>query len=278
MITSVYLGTDQLDSDKRILQAIRNLAFPETSFQLAKRGGFTGNKLSVGKPRSYTFSTEWIVLGDTFSDLATQRQSFVEILGKILESGTKTFMINKVNGVNVQIDVKSVKVTGDLSANDPLKGNLLIELAAEYPYLQSQTLQSTNIYIFNGGGMTIPMGIPMSMGVGGTNEVILTNNGNVIAYPVFYFYGPLQNPSLTNLTTGKTFNLAYTLTDSSQLITVDTFNRTVVLSSGTTNVRNSASGDFWTLARGANTVHLSAAAYNTQGKVTVQFRDHYLGI
>jgi hypothetical protein len=278
MINNVYLGTDQLDSAHRILQAIRNLTFPEISYQSVKRGGYPGQKLSVGKPRSYKFSTEWIVIGDTFSDLATQRQSFAEILGKILEDGGKTFKINKANGVNIQIEVKAITVAGDISANDPLMSNMLVELEAEYPYLQSQTEQSTDINIFNGGGMSIPMSIPMSMGVGGANEVILTNGGNAAAYPTFIFYGPLQNPSLTNLTTGKTFSLAYNLTDSSQYIVVDTFNRTVMLYSGGVNVRAYVSGDFWTIARGANTVHLSAGTYNTQGKCTVKFRDHFLGI
>ncbi len=278
MISSVYLGTDQLDTSKRILQAIRNLTFPEITYQSVKRGGYPGQKLSVGKPRSYKFSTEWIVIGDTFSDFATQRQSFAEILGKILEDGTKTFKLSKANGVNVQIDVKTITVAGDLSANDPLMSNMLIELEAEYPYLQSQTLQTTDISIFNGGGMTIPMGIPMSMGVGGANEVVLTNNGNAVAYPTFTFYGPLQNPSLTNLTTGKTFSLGYNLTDSSQYVVVDTFNRTAVLYSGGVNVRGYVSGEFWTLARGANVVHLAAGTYNAQGKCTVTFRDHFLGI
>lgn len=277
MINNVYLGSDQLNTDKRILQAIRNLTFPDITYQGAKRGGFPGQKLSIGKPRSYKFATEWAIVGDTFSDLATQREDFLEILGKILEDGSKTFKINKANSVNLQIDVKTLKVTGDLSAQIPLASNVLIELEAEYPYLQDQTLQSTDINIFSGGGMSIPMGIPMSMGVGGTNEVTLTNNGNAISYPIFYFYGPLENPSLTNLTTGKTFGLTYSLTDSSQSIIVDSFNRTVVHSSGA-NLRSIASGDFWTLARGANTVHLSAASYNTQGKCTVKFRDHYLGI
>jgi len=278
MITNVYLGSDQLNTDKRILQAIRNLTFPDITYQGAKRGGFSGQKLSIGKPRSYKFATEWALVGDTFSDLATQREDFLEILGKILEDGSKTFKINKANSVNIQIDVKTVKVTGDLSAEMPLASKLLIELEAEYPYLQDQTLQTTSINIFSGGGMSIPMGIPMSMGVGGTNEVTLTNNGNAVAYPVFQFYGPLNNPSLTNLTTGKTFGLTYNLTDSSQYIEVDTFNHTVVLYAGGVNVRAYASGDFWTLARGANIVHLSAATYNTQGKCTVKFRDHYLGI
>ena len=278
MITSVYLGTDQLDSSHRILQAIRNLTFPDISYQSVKRGGYPGQKLSVGKPRSYKFSTEWIVIGDTFADLANQREDFAEILGKILEEGSKTFKINKANGVNVQIDVKGLSIAGDLSASDPLMSNMLVEVESEYPYLQSQTEQSTDIHIFNGGGMSIPMSIPMSMGVGGANEVSLVNNGNAAAYPIFYFYGPLQNPSLTNLTTGKTFSLAYNLTDSSQYIAVDTFNRTVVLYSGGVNVRGVVSGDFWTLARGANTVHLSAGTYNTQGKCTVKFRDHFLGI
>lgn len=278
MITNAYLGSDQLNTDKRVLQAIRNLTFPDITFQSVKRGGYPGQKISSGKPRSYKFATEWAVVGDTFSDLATQREDFAEILGKILEDGSKTLKINKANGVNVQIDVKALKVAGDLSAANPLLANMLVEFEAEYPYLQDQTLQSTDINIFSGGGMSIPMGIPMSMGVGGTNEVTLTNNGNAAAYPILYFYGPLLNPSLTNLTTGKTFGLTYDLTDSSQYIEVDTFNRTVVLRSAGTNVRGSVSGDFWTLARGANVIHLSASTYNTQGKCTVKFRDHYLGI
>lgn len=278
MIDTITLGSNQLHSTKVFLAKIANLTFPALQSSMAKKGGFSGVKLSISKFQSYKFMTEWMIIADDPSDLATQRETLVGLIGQILSTGSQTLKIDKANSVDVQIDVKSAMVKGDLSAVNYHHSALLIEFEAEYPFLQSQTLQSENINIYSGGGMPIPMAIPMSMAGGAINEVTLTNNGNYKAYPVFTFYGPLNNFSLANITTGESISLNYTLSTSADYIVIDTFNRTALLYPGGTNVRQYVSGDFFTLATGDNLLHLANTSYNGQAYCKVEFRDHYLGI
>lgn len=278
MITSITQNTTALTNTKRFCIAIRGLTFPEMNYTKVKRGGFSGQKISPSKPNSFKFSSEWMIIGSSFSDLATQREDFIELLGDILKNESATWKINKANAVNVQVEVKGVNVTGDVQADDGSGSKMLVELLAEYPYLVSQSETSQDVFIFNGGGMSIPMRIPMSMAVGGANDVTLTNNGNADAYPVLTFYGPLTNPSVANITTNKTLSLNLTLNTSNDYVVVDTFLRTAVLYPSGSNARQYISGDFWTLDRGNNIIHLGNATYNNQGKCNVSFRDHYLGV
>lgn len=278
MITAVYLDDDRLDSSKIFLQAVRNMTFPSIGSSSLGRGSFHGVKVIPSRFQSFKFATEWFIVGDDPEDLATQRETLVGLVGQIIKLGSRTFKINKNNDVDVQIVVKNASVAGDLKSENYHTCTMLISLEAEYPLFQSQELQSEDILIFTGGGMEIPMGIPMDMSGGATNEATLENNGNYDAFPVFTFYGPLENPSLSNLTTGETLNLNLTLLTSNDYVVVDTYSRTVMLYPSGNNARQYATGDFFTLQPGENVIHLSNSSYNGTAFCRVEFRDHYLGI
>ncbi len=157
---------------------------------------------------------------------------------------------------------------------------MLVELVSEYPYLQSQDQQSSDVFIYNGGGMSIPMALPMDMSTGGSNEANLSSSDTIEAFPIFRFYGPLTNPSLQNVTTAKTLSVNYSLTSPTDYIEIDTINRTVNLciSGSISNGRQYISGDFWTLQVGANIIHLGNTSFNATGKCVITWRDHFIGI
>lgn len=278
MITAIYLGSSRLDANGRYLTGIKNLSFPESVQSGSRKGGYYGQKLSPVMLGGFRFSTEWTIAADSFSALATAGETFASYLWDIIGSGSQTLKISKSNGIDIQIDVVGVTLTGDVVASDGISRRVLIEFASEYPFLVSQGQITENIYINQAGGMGIPMGIPMDMSVGGTETLSLLNYGNCDAYPTITLYGALTNPSLTNLTTGETINITYTLDDSNDYIVIDIFNRTVLLYPGATNARQYFSGDFFTLVPGLNEISLNSGVYNTSGKATFVYRDHYLGI
>lgn len=278
MIDSVFLDTVQLTAPNRFVLSIRNGGFPDIDYSSVKKGGYTGRTISPGKFISYKFVIEWNIVGSSFSDLANQREAFISLLGNIVSAGGKRLKINKANGINVYIDIKGIDVLTDVSTSDPLNSRVLTEMEAEYPFLRSQTPSQTQVSIFSGGGMPIPMPIPMPMNAGGAGEAIILNNGNYEAYPIFTFTGPLSNPTLTNLTTGKTITLNFTLNTGSDIIEIDVFGRGAVFRPSGANARQYISGDFWTLAVGSNIVHLGNASFNPSGKCIVDYADTYLGI
>lgn len=282
MITDIFVDDVQLNNSRRYCRGIQNLSFPSLPSIAAGKASMEGQRLTVGKFTSYKFGMDWQLIGSSFSDLASQREEFEKILGSVIASGGKTLKISKSNGVGVQIEIKRTAVTGDITAEDGNGSAMMVECEAEYPFLMSQTLQSVDAHIFKGGGMRIPMSIPLNMSRGGSNTTVLSNNGTIYAYPVFTFSGPLENPTLFNVTTQKTLNISYKLNSVTDRIVVDTFLRTVLLYTGDArtgvNLRGSVSGDFWTLQAGDNEVRLGNAAYNALGKCNISFRDHYLGI
>ena len=276
MIISVFLGSVQLDTVDRALSSIRNLSFPFIQYSAIRKAGFAGQSISPSNFASYKFSLEFTIVGGTFADLATKRQQFVADLAQIITQGEQTLKINKSDGVNVQVAIKGIDIDADLDARDPVTSRFRIEMEAEYPFLQSQILKAFPANVFIGGGMSIPMGIPMDMSIGGQNEITIDNDGNADAFPIFEFTGPLTTPSLTNTTTDKVFNLSASLASASDKIVVDTFLRTVVILPANSNGRRFASGDFWTVAPGNNLIRLGGSP--TTGFVTITFRDHYFGI
>ena len=277
MITSITLGGNQITSTQVLLQGFQNASFPSTVYTRTKRGGYQGNKMPTPSFASYQFVMNLLVIGLNFSDLVAQRAALFKVLGLVHSAGAQTLVLTRSDGASLQIDIKTIEVTGDISSDDGCTSALQVTLNAEYPFLQNSIGNVQDVRQANGGGFAIPFGIPFSMNTGGSTLVQLQNNGNYAAYPIFTFVGPLTNPSITNNTTGQTLNLAYTLATLSDSLVVDCYNRSAVIKPSGNVGRQYVSGIFWTVPIGASTVTLSAGGGET-GKCTVAFRDTFLGV
>jgi hypothetical protein len=278
MIDAIYLEATALTNNKRFCTAIRNLNFPEVDWSSSKKGGFYGRQLSEGKLVSNRFATEFQIVGDDFADLADQREEFIKLIGEIISGGGKLLKIDKANGTDLQVTVKGVDVSGDVSFADPLNASMLIEWETEKPVLESQTLSEEEAFIFSGGGTPVPMPIPLDMSVGGINELTISNGGNYPAFPVFTFQGPLLNPSLYNVTSDKLIQITYNLPTASDKIEIDTYTRICKFIPSNLPARQYVSGDFWVVELGTNIIHLGSGSVNPNGKCTITYRDTYIGI
>jgi hypothetical protein len=279
MITQLTLGGINLLSNQILLQSFNNGSFPATVYTRSKRGGYQGTKLVSPTFASYQFVLTVQIVGKSFSDLVTQRDTFLGILGTIHSAGVQTLIATRSDGQMRQIDIKAIQVTGDISVDDMTSSILQITLEAEYPFLQSAALKSQDILIYNGGGISIPMSIPLDFSIGrsANTAINILNAGNYAAYPVFTFVGPLTNPSITNNTSGLTLSLAQTLADSAHSIIVDTYLRTVILQPSGNNGRQYASGTFWTIPQNIlQNISLGNSNNTDTGKVTISWRDTWL--
>lgn len=90
----------------------------------------------------------------------------------------------------------------------------------------------------------------------------ITVEGTVETFPVMKIYGPFENPTIKNVTTGKTMTLSYTLTSATAYLEIDFFNHTIK-KNGVTNVYgtalNFASSTWWGLTPGVNEFEVSSA-------------------
>jgi phage-related protein len=126
------------------------------------------------------------------------------------------------------------------------------------------------------------MAIPMSMAGGVSVTSTATNDGDSDSYPIIIFHGELEDPTLTNQTTGEQITLNYTLT-AGQRIEIDTKRQTALFYTADddpegANVLQYIGGDWLKLVAGTNTLKLVTAVYNSIGYVNLQWRDKYLGI
>jgi len=279
MITALTLGGLALTKDKWLLQAFKNGSFPATVYTRSKRGGKNGSKLVTPTFASYQFVVDFLIVGSSFSDLALQRDAFLGIIGIVHSGGSQTLIATRSDSTSRQIDIKAITVTGDLTTDDGLSSLIEITFEAEYPFLQSSNPKSQDVLLSNGGGMSVPMKVPLDLSVGHSNTITIQNNGNYAAYPIFTFVGVLTNPVITNVTTGEAFSLTYALPTSSDSIVVDTFLGTVVIKPSGNVGRQYASGVFWTVPiNGAITVQLTTSVGGQTGKCVIAWRDTFLNI
>lgn len=285
---NIYLDNTQIhDNSDRIgfviFPDIQGMEIPTVRLPSFNRpnldGAFVPNQLYGGRLISFIGK----VYADTIATYRTRRRTLeaacqIKRVSGILAPITLKF--KTMDNLLLQVEVYTRKFT--FKDKQLLHGNFRLDLFAPSVYIESQELYSENLFIFSGGGMGIPMGIPMDMGVGGDVQVVLNNAGNIDTYPAVTFNGVMQNPTLTNETNGDALSLTYNLTSTSQRIEIDTVNRTALYFSSPTadgvNVRQYVSGDFLTLQPGNNNLKLVVAAYNSTGYANLAWRDAYSGV
>lgn len=122
------------------------------------------------------------------------------------------------------------------------------------------------------GGRTYDKTYNWNYGASGNpgGELIAINTGNLEAEPVFTVRGPALNPVITNVTTGQSFQILYTLA-SGETVTIDA--RTGTITPGTARI----SGAPFKLAPGPNTIRWRSVddVYDPVALLTVQWRSTY---
>lgn len=277
MITSIEISNIILGGyDSGFLfTKFSGFGFPEVRVDVQNRGNYHGAVLGMRKYGRRSMTIEGEIVGLSAADYENKRRALQQALG--YDSGLKTVIFNTRGGLSVQADV-IVSSALDLpyQAGKIIRGDFRIEFVAPYPYLVGETEKTETLDMFSGGGGAIPAGVPFDMSTGGSGAVEITNAGNGDAYPTIEIHGAITNPNVTNETTGKSLSIVYDLADGDYIV-VDMYNRTVLLN-GSNNILQYASGDWWTLEPGVNSVKLTASANGENASADVIFRDAYLGI
>lgn len=149
------------------------------------------------------------------------------------------------------------------------KAKVQLRVWATDPRSYDSNLQSAIATLPAGnGGATWPWTWPVSWGSSsGSGLVNVTNSGNFETRPVIVINGPVDNPTITNNTTGLSLSFLISLINTDTL-TIDFLNKTVILN-GTASRRNTMSSapNWWNLPPGtsvfayrANTVQVGSTA------------------
>lgn len=184
----------------------------------------------------------------------------------------KTILFELCPGLDVQTDIEIVRLTMPYELN---RSPYLIQaVAPDYRFFsQTETTVNTGITV-QSGGVPVPMAVPAPIPGGSSLNFSITIDGNVATSPVFSVRGPGSNFLVTNQSTGESFELDLTLT-SVETVVIDTYNKTAF--NGSQNVFGSFSGDWIVLEPGSNVLTFNAVGYTANTRLSVAYRQAYLG-
>lgn len=277
MIDTLKIGTLALGTTASgyLLDRLSGFGSPSVKVDIKERGSFHGADLGVHYYGRRVFGIELTIYGTSKTDYESKRlalETACDIYG-----GTTTLTILTKSGLELVSEaIATTEFDSPYEKGNMVFSSARLELTAPFPFLKGAIPQSKIVSVFAGGGFAIPYSIPMDMSAGTSVIDICSNAGNAVSFPIITLHGALEDPVLTNETTGDQMSFDYDLPNGSY-ITIDVYNRTILLND-TTNMRSYLTGDWITLAAGDNYIKLAATSFDGDGKAIFNYRDSYLGI
>lgn len=136
----------------------------------------------------------------------------------------------------------------------------VVELAAADPllYSESETAYTLTVAV-PATGRSYSRTYDMTYGASGTlGAAYLVNAGNITTPVLLRIFGPVSNPTVTNVTTGQVLSLTTTLT-AGEYVDIDTNDRTVLLGGTADRYSWLTTPQWWGLRPGLNEVRYTAA-------------------
>jgi hypothetical protein len=234
-------------------------------------GYFKGQDLLDGRVITLGFGIHAV---DQF-DLATQKSLFQNAF---LVSGDEIalYVYNSTRLINCRCRKRHFSYDAQRVARIE---EALVELFASDPKLYDAYLQQAVVGLpVVLGGATFNALFNLAFGSSGAGgQVGVTNSGNFAARPVITIAGPVDNPIVANLSTGKSLALTISLSATDVLV-IDMDARTIILngSASRRSAMNSGS-QWWDIPPGVNTLRFSNnGAYQAAANCTFAFRSAWV--
>jgi TP901 family phage tail tape measure protein len=218
------------------------------------------------------------VTGTTASDAYANVQTLLKAWWTRSTENTRPLNFKLPGQPEMILDGRPRRAPADTLAS--LKSRI-VPMTLEYysataPVLSATQKSATALAPTAAGGRAYPRVYPMTYGgTGAANSVTVTNAGTYRTRPVITITGPAVNPSIQNVTQGKTLSFAISVASGDTLV-IDTDARSVLLN-GTASRRSAlvAGSQWWDLDPGASQITYAASS-GTGGYATVAFNDAYL--
>ncbi|WIE74480.1 phage tail domain-containing protein [Curtobacterium sp. MCSS17_007] len=145
-------------------------------------------------------------------------------------------------------------------------------------YDNSGGLNTAAISPVSGGGVVWPIAWnPVKWRPGGLPTSIV-NSGNVAVFPVITLTGPMTNPTITNVSTNQFFTLQGLTTSAGDVVTIDMYNRTVLLNGGSILAYLTPTSSWFPLLPGGNSIKLTTTNGSDTVTGTFSWRSGFRGI
>ena len=153
--------------------------------------------------------------------------------------------------------------------SEPDVEEVSLSVVAPDPNLYANTAESVNLGSVSTNGLTYPITYPITYGVPTGSGGVLTNNGNLVGYPVFTVIGTCNNVVLNNETTGEQMMLDVSL-GNDDVLTIDGNKREVLLN-GAKRI-DLKTGDWISCVPGENVIGFARSSLEQKQHCSVEFR------
>lgn len=156
-----------------------------------------------------------------------------------------------------------------------------IEWFCPSPYFKD--INPKRQHLPNTGGLQFPIQLPIEF-TPVSNRVTITNDGDVSAPVTITIFGELTNPTIRNLTTGKSITLLATIPQHEKVKIFTEFGQKRIIKIDINGVESNfisalalTDADFWSVAKGDNIIEFVFDS-NPTGKILVEFYPRYAGV
>lgn len=278
MINKIYINGVQINNNNRYLAKIKDAGNASIDIDDYARGGRDGVALSKAFYRGFAIAMEWFLVASSASDLVSVRDNFIKLFKLNIDRNqdqTKRLGFELANGVTKEIPIIFTSIKSSLDPANVHTCIVTVTGMTELEYFYNSVESSQNVPIYKGGGMALPMAIPMNFATPlGQEQMTITNDGNAEYYPLVTVYGAMSGFDFRNSSINKTLSYSGSLS-SSDFLELDFYNRTALFN-GQTSALAQITGDWWWLNPGDNVLKLITTS--GEGYALVKHRDAYRGI
>lgn len=222
-------------------------------------------------------SIEGSVFGRTVDEYFTNRKN----LSLAFDKNSNAYMtITLWDGSSKRIKAKAIQLPEmPFLESEVDHGEFRVEVIAENPYWEDLAKTDYSATLSQPVGLAIPFTLPATMGNSDPSDTITINNvGSIPVIPYIKITGSVNNPKVTNITTGKEFTITTTIpTDEYVELYADTSGKTVLLNS-TTKYWQYLSGNLFEIIEGTNQVKFSANSFSAEALLEIQYTSNYLTV
>ena len=233
----------------------------EVDYVRFERPGFHGSKVPRAYWRARVMRFLIGIRASSVSTYAEKRRDLQEAFD-LPRDGLTTMTFTTTDSLDLQCDVQLAgPIEAPLLPGEVTIGEMWVSLIAPDPLFKSQTLSETDITFASGSG-------------------IINNTGNAPIFPEIRVHGNVSVAIvIENNTLGRTVSTSALSLGSAEYMDIDMENETLVKNDSSNLYSYINSDDFWWLAKGNNTINISATEGGSgDKKVTVSYRISYLGI
>lgn len=233
-----------------------------------------------------------VIVGDNEGDVEDIKTKLLKILSLPTQPSEDdpgiTMTWTDANGDDWQITGLKLfrQFSFERGLKDTFRLNFFFSLKSSYPFIESQTENTetgTRGY-YDIGGIILPTEIPLSWDITPENVLAINNLGSTDAHSIIRLKGesagPVTNPRVYNLNTGKYFKVNIILNGTNEWIEIDSKNGTVVDQDGSdVSGLVTADSEFILLRQGSNDILYESdenpynVLYLPTAEFTVKYRD-----